>query len=100
VLCLVPSRLAQYPRTSAATVRRWPGGGWPACWPVFGDACKAAGDLPATRQARQQALHTLDDLGLPANRWIRARLEQARSLQPDLTIRPYEGQPVRHWPRS
>ena len=47
-----------------------------------GDAHQAAGDLPAARQAWQRALHTLDDLGLPANRGIRARLNQARIPNP------------------
>jgi len=43
----------------------------------LGDACQAAGDLPAARQAWQQALQISNDLGLPDNRRIRARLEQA-----------------------
>jgi tetratricopeptide (TPR) repeat protein len=41
----------------------------------FGDACQAAGDLPAARQAWQQALQIRDELGLPDTRRIRARLE-------------------------
>jgi tetratricopeptide (TPR) repeat protein/transcriptional regulator with XRE-family HTH domain len=43
----------------------------------FGDACQAAGDPAAARQAWQQALQVLHDLGLLDNRRIRARLEQA-----------------------
>jgi Tetratricopeptide repeat len=43
----------------------------------FGDACQAAGDLPSARQAWQQALQIRHGLGLPRNRQIRARLEQA-----------------------
>ena len=43
----------------------------------FGDACRAAGDLPAAVEAWQQALQILHDLGWPENRRIRARLEQA-----------------------
>ena len=42
----------------------------------FGDAHRAAGDLPAARQAWQQALQVLSDLRLPDNQGIRARLEQ------------------------
>src|SRR5262249_59573957 len=43
----------------------------------FGDACQAAGDLEAARQAWQQALQIRDGLGLPDTRRIRARLEHA-----------------------
>jgi tetratricopeptide (TPR) repeat protein len=43
----------------------------------FGDACQAAGDLPAARQAWQQALQIRDELGLPDTRRLRARLEHA-----------------------
>jgi tetratricopeptide (TPR) repeat protein len=43
----------------------------------FGDACRAAGDMPAAAEAFQQAWQILDNLGLPENRRIRARLEQA-----------------------
>jgi DNA-binding SARP family transcriptional activator/tetratricopeptide (TPR) repeat protein len=43
----------------------------------FGDACQAAGDLPSARQAWQQVLQIRDELGLPENRRLRARLEQA-----------------------
>jgi DNA-binding SARP family transcriptional activator/tetratricopeptide (TPR) repeat protein len=43
----------------------------------LGDACQAAGDLPAACQAWQQALQIRNDLGLPDNRRIRGRLEQA-----------------------
>ncbi len=43
----------------------------------FGDACAAAGDLPAAAGAWQQALQVLDELGLPDSPGVRARLEQA-----------------------
>jgi tetratricopeptide (TPR) repeat protein len=43
----------------------------------FGDACRAAGDLPAAAAAWQEALDILDDLRLPDNLGVRARLEQA-----------------------
>ena len=43
----------------------------------FGDACQAAGDLPAAVQAWRQALQVLDDLGWPDLLGIGARLEQA-----------------------
>jgi tetratricopeptide (TPR) repeat protein len=43
----------------------------------FGDACQAAGDLPAAARAWQQALQILDDLRLPDDMGISARLEQA-----------------------
>jgi tetratricopeptide (TPR) repeat protein len=42
-----------------------------------GDACQAAGDLPAAVQAWRQALQVLDDLGWPDLLGIGARLEQA-----------------------
>ena len=48
----------------------------------FGDACRDAGDLPAAAEAWQQALQILDDLGLPDNRRIGARLEQAGLPRP------------------
>lgn len=48
----------------------------------YGEACQAAGDLPAARQAWQQALQILSDLGLPDNRRIRARLQQATTPRP------------------
>ena len=48
----------------------------------FGSACRAAGDLAAAAAAWQQALHILDDLGLPANHRIRARLRQASPPSP------------------
>ena len=41
------------------------------------DACQSAGDLPAARRAWQQALQIRNDLGLPDDHRIRARLEQA-----------------------
>jgi tetratricopeptide (TPR) repeat protein len=44
---------------------------------AYGDACQAAGDLPAARQAWQQALQIRDGLGLPDTRRIRARLDHA-----------------------
>jgi tetratricopeptide (TPR) repeat protein len=43
----------------------------------LGDACRAAGDLPAAVEAWQQALQVLDDLGWPDLLDIGARLEQA-----------------------
>jgi tetratricopeptide (TPR) repeat protein len=43
----------------------------------FGHACRAAGDLPGAAGAWQKALQILDELGLPANRPIRAWLQQA-----------------------
>jgi tetratricopeptide (TPR) repeat protein len=43
----------------------------------FGDTCQAAGDLPAARQAWQQAVQIREELGLPDTRRIRARLEHA-----------------------
>jgi len=43
----------------------------------FGDACRAAGDLPAAAGAWTQALQDLDDLRLPDSLRVRARLEQA-----------------------
>ena len=42
----------------------------------FGDACRAAGDLPAAVEAWQQAQQIRRDLGWPESREIRARLEQ------------------------
>jgi tetratricopeptide (TPR) repeat protein len=48
----------------------------------LGDACQAAGDLPAARQAWQQALQSRNDLGLPDNHQIRAKLEQASPPSP------------------
>src|SRR5271166_1939149 len=48
----------------------------------FGDACQAAGDLPAAVEAWQQAQQIRRDLGLPASRGIRARLEQAGQPSP------------------
>jgi tetratricopeptide (TPR) repeat protein len=42
----------------------------------FGDACRAAGDLPAAAEAWKQALQVLDDFGLPDSLRVRARLEQ------------------------
>jgi DNA-binding SARP family transcriptional activator len=42
----------------------------------FGDACQAAGDLPAAAGAWRQALQILDDLRLPDDMGVRARLEQ------------------------
>jgi DNA-binding SARP family transcriptional activator/tetratricopeptide (TPR) repeat protein len=48
----------------------------------LGDACRAAGDLPAAAEAWQQALQILHDLRLPDNLRIRARLEQASPPSP------------------
>jgi tetratricopeptide (TPR) repeat protein len=47
-----------------------------------GDACQAAGDLPAAAEAWQQALQILRDLGWPDNLGVRARLEQASAPTP------------------
>ena len=44
----------------------------------FGAAYRAAGDLPAACQAWQQALYILEDLQMPDDRRIRARLAEAR----------------------
>ncbi len=43
----------------------------------FGDACAAAGDLPAAVEAWQQALQILGELGWPDMLGVGARLEQA-----------------------
>ena len=48
----------------------------------FGDACRAAGDLPAAAGAWQQALQILDELGLPDSLGVRARLEQVGAPSP------------------
>jgi DNA-binding SARP family transcriptional activator len=48
----------------------------------FGDACRAASDLPAAARAWRQALQILDELGLPDSLGIRARLEQAGPPSP------------------
>jgi len=48
----------------------------------LGDACRAAGDLPAAVEAWQQAQQILRDLGRPENPRIRARLEQAGPPSP------------------
>ena len=48
----------------------------------FGDACQAAGDLPADLEAWRQALQVLDDLGWPDLLGVGARLEQAGGAQP------------------
>jgi tetratricopeptide (TPR) repeat protein len=42
-----------------------------------GDACRAAGDLPAAVEAWQQAMQVLRDLGWPDLLGVGARLEQA-----------------------
>jgi tetratricopeptide (TPR) repeat protein len=47
-----------------------------------GDACRAAGDLPAAAQAWQQALQILHDLRWPDLLGIRTRLEQAGPPSP------------------
>ena len=47
-----------------------------------GDACWAAGDLPAAAQAWQQALQILHDLGWPDLLGVRTRLEQAGPPSP------------------
>ena len=43
----------------------------------FGDACRAAGDLPTAVQSWQHAQQILDDLRLPDSPELRARLERA-----------------------
>ena len=48
----------------------------------FGDACRAAGDLPAAAGAWKQALQVLDDLRLPDSLRVRARLEQPSLYRP------------------
>ena len=48
----------------------------------FGDACRAASDLPTAAGAWQQALQILDELGLPDSLGVRARLEQAGPPSP------------------
>jgi DNA-binding SARP family transcriptional activator/tetratricopeptide (TPR) repeat protein len=48
----------------------------------FGDACRAAGDLPTAAGAWQQALQILDELGLPDSLGVRARLGQAGPPSP------------------
>lgn len=48
----------------------------------FGAAHRAAGDLPAACQAWQQALQILDDLHMPDDRRIRARLQEASKPSP------------------
>jgi tetratricopeptide (TPR) repeat protein len=49
---------------------------------ALGDACRAAGDLPAATDAWRQAVQILDDLGMPDTRRIIARLEQAGTPSP------------------
>ena len=87
VLGSVHSRLGQHPQAitcyrqalalarqrKTRLARRW----LASLLASLGDACQAAGDLPAARQAWQQALHIRNDLGLPDNYRIRAKLEQA-----------------------
>jgi tetratricopeptide (TPR) repeat protein len=82
---LVHSRLGEHPRAiscyrQALALARQRGTPLAHRWlagllAAFGDACRDAGDLPAARQAWQQALQIRDDLRLPDNRRIRARLE-------------------------
>jgi len=48
----------------------------------FGAAYRAAGDKPAACQAWEQALQILDDLHMPDDRRIRARIEEARNASP------------------
>jgi hypothetical protein len=50
--------------------------------PEYGDACRAAGDLPAAAGAWQQAQQIRRELGWPESRGIRARLEQAGPPSP------------------
>jgi tetratricopeptide (TPR) repeat protein len=86
-LALVHSRLGEHPRAISCyrqalalgytwqtpLARRWLAG----LLADFGDACRAAGDLPAACQAWQQALQFLHDLGLPEDPRTRAKLNQA-----------------------
>jgi tetratricopeptide (TPR) repeat protein len=62
----------------ATLARRW----LASLLTAFGDACQAAGDLPAARQAWQQALQIRDELGFQDTRRIRARLEHASAPSP------------------
>ncbi len=48
----------------------------------FGDASQAAGDRPAAVEAWRQALEILDDLRLPDDLGVRARLEQVGAPGP------------------
>lgn len=48
----------------------------------FGAAHRAAGDKQAACQAWEQALQILDDLHMPDDRRIRARIEEARQASP------------------
>ena len=50
--------------------------------PEFGDACRAADDLPAAAGAWQQAQQIRRELGWPESRGTRARLEQAGPPSP------------------
>ena len=67
----------------AELARRWLGS-LPAC---LGDACQAGGDLLAARQAWQQAPQIRNDLGLPDNHGIGARLEQATPPLPHRLVK-------------
>ena len=48
----------------------------------FGDACRAAGDLPAAVEAWQQALQVLSDLGWPDLLGSRRQARAGRAAQP------------------
>jgi tetratricopeptide (TPR) repeat protein len=48
----------------------------------FGDACQAAGDLPAAVQAWRQAVQVLDELGWPDLLGVGAKLEEAELSSP------------------
>jgi hypothetical protein len=45
--------------------------------PHLGDAHQAVGDLPSGRQALREALEIIDDLHLPDDLGVRAKIEQA-----------------------
>jgi hypothetical protein len=63
----------------------------------LGDACQANSDLPAAAEAWRQALQVLDDLRLPDDMGIRARLEQAGLELPDsmgARARPHQANPT------
>ncbi len=49
---------------------------------LFGDACQAAGDQPAAVESWRQVLKILDDLRLPDNLGVRAKLQQADTPSP------------------
>jgi DNA-binding SARP family transcriptional activator/tetratricopeptide (TPR) repeat protein len=98
-LGLVHSRLGEHPRAISCyrqalalghqwktpLARRW----LADMLADFSDALQTAGDLPGARQAWQQALQILHDLGLPVTPRIRDRLQRAsqRARQADSRAR-------------